>query len=105
MAEINTWRNGDSGKIVKEVIDSNFTNLNVQIGQLSNRYVFSFAESDWRNGVIYIEYSEYMKQNPCVEVYINTNNGLSPVWGGYEIKNNGIELQSDLPYAGKVVIR
>lgn len=105
MAEISTWRNGDSGKIVKEIIDTNFTNLNVQIGQLSQKYIYSFSKADWNDGIIFISYSEYLKQNPCIELYVKTSGGYSPVVGGYEINNNGISLQTDLPYDGRVVIR
>ena len=60
---------------------------------------------DWNSGVITINYSEYKKANPCVEVYMRTDNGYSPVYGGYAFTDDGIELQSDMPYNGKVVIR
>ena len=105
MAKINQWRYGDNGKTVKEIIDSNFANLNEQINQLTNRCEYHFNASDWVNGVINISYSQYKKVNPCVDLYIKNDDGYSFVYGGYKIKTDGIELQSDMPYEGKVVIR
>lgn len=105
MAEIHEWENGARGKDVKAIIDSNFKNLNNQLNQLSNRYVRTFTSSDWKNGVISINYSEYLKQNPCVDLYIKSGAGYAFVYGGYEIKGDVVELQSDIAYDGKVVIR
>lgn len=105
MAEINTWQYGDSGKTVKEIIDTNFDNLNTQVNQLTNRWEREFKTADWEYGVIRIPYSEYKKINPCVDLYIKTDNGFSFVYGGCVIKEDGIELQSDMPYEGKVVVR
>lgn len=105
MAEIKKWDYGDRGKTVKNIIDANFANLNEQVNQLTNRWELGFKTSDWVDGVIKIAYSQYKKINPCVDLYIKSNGGYSFVYGGYEIKDNGIELQSDMPYEGKVVIR
>ena len=105
MAEIKKWQYGDSGETVKNVIDSNFSNLNEQVNQLTYRWEYSFKASDWVDGVIKLTYSQYKKINPCVDLYIKSKDGYSFVHGGYEIKSDGIELQSDLPYEGKVVIR
>ena len=105
MAEIGKWRYGDNGKTVKEIIDTNFANLNEQVNQLNNRWEYKFETSDWTNGKIMLAYSQYKKVNPCVDLYVRSDNGYSLVYGGYEILSNGIELQSDMPYAGKVVVR
>lgn len=105
MAKIERWRFGDNGETVKNIIDANFANLNEQVNQLTNRWEYHFKPSDWVNGTIHISYSQYQKTNPCVDLYIKSNNGYAFVYGGYEIKSDGIELQSDMPYEGKVVIR
>ena len=100
-----TWSNGDKASVVKEIIDSNFSTLDTRITQVAKTYVREFTASDWSFGVILIQYSEYSKPNPCIELYIKNGDGYSVVLGGYEIKNYGIELQSDIAYEGKVVIR
>ena len=105
MAQLVFWKNGDSGKTVKEAIETSLNNINEQVNQLSRMYVYDFKLSDWNNGKIVIDYSVYLRQNPCVDLYIKSENGYSLVYGGYEIMQNGIELQSDMPYEGKVVIR
>ena len=105
MAKIDKWKFGDNGEGVKNIIDANFANLNDQVNQLTNRWEQDFKISDWVNGKISLAYSQYKKINPCVDLYIKSESGYSSVYGGYEIKPNGIELRSDLPYEGKVVIR
>ena len=105
MAIINQWRYGDNGKSVKEIIDSNFENLNTQLNQISSRWEYEFKPSDWTDGVIRFYYSQYKKINPCVDLYIKTGDGYGLVYGGYIIKEDRIELQSDIPYEGKVVVR
>lgn len=105
MAEIKKWQYGDNGETVKNIIDSNFSNLNEQVTQLTYRWEYHFQASDWVDGVIKFVYPQYKKINPCVDVYIKSKDGYSFVCGGYEIKADGIELQSDMPYEGKVVIR
>ena len=105
MAEISKWQYGDNGETVKNIIDTNFANLNKQVNQLNNRWVYIFTKSDWINGTIHLSYSQYQKLNPCIDLYIKNGDGYSFVYGGYEIKTDGVELQSDIPYEGKVVIR
>ena len=105
MAEIHEWQNGDKGGVVKKIIDSNFKNINTQLERISYEYVYSFTMSDWKNGEIFINYSKYSKDNPCVTLYIKTKTGHTLVYGGYEITKAGIKLQSDIAYEGKVVIR
>lgn len=100
-----TWNNGDKGSLVKEIIDGNFSILDARITQVNRVYVKEFTSSDWNSGIILIQYSEYVKQNPCIDLYRKNSNGYSIVFGGYEIKDYGIELQSDMAYDGKVVIR
>ena len=68
-------------------------------------YVKDFIVSEWESGAISISQSEYNKETPHIEVYIKNEDGYAVVYGGYEIKNYGIELQTDMPYEGRVVIR
>lgn len=103
-----TWQNGERGKVVKEIIDGNFEELDVRMSGLesSNKAITKmFFPLDWENGIITIDYAEYKKVNPCIELYIKTDKGYSIVYGGYVLTDNGIELQSDIAYEGKVVIR
>lgn len=102
---MDTWRNGDSGKVVKNIIDNNFKKLDNRIKQSVETYARNFVSSEWSSGIITIPFSEHNKKNPYVELYIKTKNGYSPVLNGYEIKDNGIELKSDIAYEGRVVIR
>lgn len=102
---MNSWNNGDSGKVVKAIIDDNFDILDKRITNAIDARVKSFTASEWNLGTIFIPYSEYQKDNPCIELYIKNDSKYSLVYGGYEIRNDGIELQSDMAYAGKVVIR
>lgn len=103
-----TWDNGAKGSYVKKVIDDNFIELYNFMSESvkgNQSYVKIFTASDWRNGAIFIQNTEYEKLNPYVEVYIKNKEGYSAVIGGYIINDSGIELQSDIPYDGKVVIR
>ena len=114
---MDSWVNGAKGSEVKRVIDGNFDildkrtkKINDDISKLSPSSV-NFATSDWvfveniKTYIISIPYADYNRDNPCVEVYIKDEDDYSLVYGGYKIKKNGIELQSDLVYEGKVVIR
>ena len=105
MAQIDRWNYGDSGQRVKEIIDANFDNLNNQIGQMATRWEKYFTKADWVNGTIFLPYSDYKKLSPCIDLYIKNDGGYSFVYGGYEIKSDGVELQSDISYEGKVVVR
>ena len=105
MAEIKTWQYGDNGETVKDIIDSNFRYLNEQVAPMYHGWQRDFRASDWVKGIISIPYSQYKRDNPRVDVYVKNNGGYSPVYGGYEMKGDRIELQSDIPYEGRVVIR
>ena len=105
-AKISGWANGDSGLHVRGVIDQNFNNLNNCISKLSHVCIALFTKSDWNSaGIIHIDYKQYNKPNPCVDLYIKNGNSYSLVCGGYEVNDYGIRLLSDMPYEGKVVIR
>lgn len=99
------WRNGDSGETVKKVIDSNFDLLERRINQNATAYLEDFLISDWVAGIISIDYSKYNKTNPCVNLYIKTDKGFEPVLGGYAVTKKGIEIWSDIPYEGRVVVK
>ena len=125
------WENGAKGSEVKNIIDNNFTKLdertrvmNNHIGDMDKHMAEidkhmskldpldrSFAASDWsfdENSKLYIIsilYEDYDKANPCVEVYIKNEDSYSLVYGAYKIVKYGIELHSDIPYEGRVVIR
>ena len=122
---MDSWANGAKGSEVKRVIDSNFdildkrtAKMNDDISKLINSDVskstplsIEFIKSEWsfvdgsKTYIISIPYDDYNRDNPCVEVYIKESSGYSPVWAGYTIGESGIDLQSDMPYEGKVVIR
>lgn len=99
------WNNGERGDIVKKIIEDNFDILEARTARLASNYIMDFDLPDWSSGVIFIPYSQYNKPTPCVDLYMKTVDGYSLVFGGYEIKNNGIELHSDMAYKGRVVIR
>lgn len=103
-----TWGNGEYGKVVKEIIDNNFNELDARMNKVeksNNVLIKTFSESDWESGSITISRSEYQKANPCVEIYIKTNKGHSVVCGGYTITDECIKIESDMAYEGRVVIR
>ena len=112
-----SWKNGTRGSEVRRVIDNNFDILDKRTIGINDRISnleptgITFASSTWayveasKTYSIFIPRSNYNKANPCVEVYIKDGDGYSPVRGGYKIKEYGVELQSDLAYEGKVVIR
>lgn len=99
------WKTGDSGEKVRQVIEKQFNTLNERINQGMPPYVMDFKLSDWDNGTIFIEQSKYNKAYPCVDLYMKLNGTYSLALGGYSYSNGGIELQSDIPYEGRVVIR
>ena len=100
-----TWKNGEKGKVVKQIIDENFSTLETSITQMKKTYIKDFTSSDWSSGVIFIQYSEYVKSHPIVELYAKHNGKYSSVFGGYRITDSGIELLSDINYEGRVIIR
>lgn len=102
---MDTWKAGDSGEHVRKVIENNFAEIVAAINQNASRYVKTFTASDWINGAIFIKQSDYNKLSPCVDLYIKSNDTYSIVFGGYSVSDKGVELQSDIPYEGKVVIR
>lgn len=75
------------------------------LGSGDNIVVITFAKSDWGSGDIFIPYSDYKKANPCVDLYLKHEDEYCLVYGGYKIVSDGIKLQSDIAYDGKVVIR
>ena len=105
MNKIEKWPNGASGLVVREIIDKNFAFLDEKTNQLSKRYVMDFKTSDWNSGAISIVFAEYNKENPSVDIYKKNEFGYEPVYGCYKVTNYGIELQSDLAFEGRVVIR
>lgn len=99
------WKTGDSGERVREAIEREFDRLNKRIDQGTPPKVMDFKLSDWDGGTIFIAQSEYNKAYPCVDLYMKLNGVYSLVLGGYSYNSGGIELQSDIPYEGRVVIR
>ena len=122
---MDSWRNGAQSSEVKSIIDKNFDildkrtiKINGDISKLIdnggselNSLNIEFVASNWifadnsKTYVISIPYSDYNRENPCVEVYIKNEDDYSPVYGGYKIGKYGIDLQSDMPYEGRVVIK
>lgn len=114
---MNSWVNGERGSKVKQIIDGNFDILDKRTIKIKedisklNPLIIDFAVSDWvfsdnsKTHTISIPHEVYNKTNPCVEVYIKNEDGYSFVYAGYIIKESSIDLQSDMPYEGRVVIR
>lgn len=117
---MDSWTNGAKGSEVKRVIDNNFDILDKRtikikedISKLDSLNIKSinFVESNWgfnqnlNTYTISISYMGYEKSNPNVDIYMKNEDGYSFVYGGYKISEDGIDLQSDIPYEGKVVIR
>ena len=112
-----SWRNGAKGSEVKSVIDKNFDTLDKQTKKINNDVSkllpisIEFVASNWdfiedlKTYIISIPYSTYNRENPCADVYIKSDGNYSLVYGGCIISESGIELQADIPYEGKVVIR
>lgn len=101
-----TWRNGQKGKTVKEVIDDNFSNLDKRLSSTSYRYEISIAQSNWNDGRIYIPYTTHKISTPCVTLYILEGDYYSPVVGGVFVDAAyNVVLETDLPFKGKVVIK
>ena len=114
---MNSWVNGAKGSEVKRVIDNNFDILDERTIKLNNDILglnpvnIEFVVSDWvfandsKIYAIFIPYADCNKKNPCVDVYIKKEDVYFPVYGGHTLEKDGIKLQSDIPYEGRVVIR
>lgn len=107
MEEINVknlWNNGDSGQVVKDVIEYNFALLNKRLDE--RYFTKTFTSTDWKNGVITVDYYEHRINPPSPHVLMLNNGKYIDVYGGYYIDaENNIHLQSDIPFNGKVVIK
>lgn len=114
---MDSWSNGAKGSEVKRIIDNNFDVLDKKIAKINENMSKAgatsknFVKSEWlfAEGLntysIFVPYSDYNKENPCVDIYIKDNSGYSLVYCGYMIEESGIRLLSDMPYEGRVVIR
>ena len=120
-----SWINGEKSSKVKSIIDNNFDildkrtkKMNDDISKLVNGGAsestslrIEFIASNWsffenlKTYIISIPYENYKKENPCIEVYVKNNDGYSSVYDGYIIRENAIDLQADMPYEGRVVIK
>ena len=98
------WNNGDSGQVVKEIIEENFNILFTRL----NKSIFSkdFTASDWNDGLLIISQNEHKISNPTPHLFLLTVDGYSSVYGGsYIDSQKNVILQSDIPFDGKVVIK
>ena len=114
---MDSWVNGATSLDVKRVIDNNFNILDKRTEKINNDVLklspldVNFIESDWsftentKAYTISIPYANYNKESPCVDVFIKNKDEYSLVYGGYILEKDGVTLQSDIPYEGKVVIR
>ena len=108
---MDSWNNGAKASDVKRIIDNNFDILDKRTINVQTYIESKFVASKWtfdsnlETYTISIPYSDYNKKNPWVMLYIKNGNGYSPVYGGYIVHEDSIELQSDIPYEGRVVIR
>ena len=104
------WENGVSGKDVREAIEHNFNLLDAKIEGISKAngggYTKSFKTTDWSGGTIKINYYEHGISSPAPYVFMLYDNKYIDVQGGvYTDSGNNVYLQSDIAYAGKVVIK
>lgn len=116
---MDTWVNGATSSKVKSIIDGNFDildkrtkKINDDISKLNiSNLVVNFLKSDWvfndvlKTYTFSIPRTSYNNESPCVDVYIKNDDVYSFVYGGHIIGEHGIQLQTDMPYEGKVVIR
>ena len=102
--DLKKWSSGASGKDVREAIEYNF---NILKQRLDNRtYQKTFTISDWKDGVIFIDYYEHRILTPSPHVMILQDGKYVDVYGGYYIDDKDcVYLQSDIPFDGKVVIK
>lgn len=69
-------------------------------------YVKTISIDDWVDGKITIPYSTHFRENPIVQLFISDGKAYSPVFGGVEIDANyNVILSTDMPFAGKVVVK
>jgi hypothetical protein len=69
-------------------------------------YTKEFSDTDWANGRIVIDFKTHLVSNPSVQIYMNSEDGDTPVVGGFIIDDvNNIIIESDMSFSGRVVIR
>lgn len=67
---------------------------------------FNIGIASWENGQISISFDTHKIPNPCVKLYISYGGVYTEVLGGVSIDNTGnITLSTDIPFAGRVVIK
>ena len=116
--QMDSWINGAKASDVKHVIDNNFDvldkrtiKMNNDILKLGSGALKEFVASDWvfdenlKIYVIPIPYADYERETFCVDVHIKNEGVYLPVYGGYRITEQGIDLMSAMPYEGRVVIK
>lgn len=72
----------------------------------NNFYTQSVSVSDWVNNSIKILFAQHGVENPIVQLYLVNGDSFTPVLGGVEVDSEyNVTLSTDLPFAGKVVIK
>ena len=79
-----------------------------KISPLSENKSFSitFSEQDWVNNTIYISFADHTIANPNVQMFMLMEETYQPVLGGVEIDTEfNVTLHTDMPFAGRVVVK
>lgn len=71
-----------------------------------SEFTIEINTSDWIENIISIPFSVHHIKNPVVQVYIRVSNTYSLIMESVTVDaNHNIQLFTDLPFAGKVVIK
>lgn len=71
-----------------------------------NVYEQTISVGDWVDNSIKISIERHRIKNPVVQLYVADGDSLIPVLGGVNIEADyNVTLSTDLPFAGKVVIK
>lgn len=100
------------GLIVYDTTFKNWFEYNAKTGTWktcpieTSTYVQEFKENNWTNNTIFIPYSEHLISNPIIKMFILYKGSYHPVLGEVEVDTDfNITLLTDMPFAGRVVIK
>lgn len=72
----------------------------------NNSYTQGLSINDWVDNSIAILFDQHGIQNPAVQLFMKSGDSFIPVLGGIEIDSSyNVNLSTDLPFNGKVVIK
>ena len=97
--------NTTTGKWLQN-IGGNWVNYMFPVANTDNAYSMSIGVATWENGNISIPFTAHGITNPCVKLYITHNGVYTEVLGGVVVDDIGnITLSTDMPFAGRVVVK